>query len=73
VNPTVTNVLKYIVGILLFVVWLAASAVPPWAGITIGQPFLGAIFVAAWASMGLGAYQGLSAVRANWLMVQGKK
>jgi hypothetical protein len=67
-NPTVTNILKYTVGILLFIVWLAASATPPWAGVTIGQPILGVIFVAAWASMGLGAYQGLTAVRTNWMI-----
>jgi type IV secretory pathway TrbL component len=72
-NPTVALALKYVVGILLFLVWLAASATPPWAGITIGQPILGAIFLVAWGSLGLGAYQGLTAVRTNWITQQEAK
>ena len=64
-NPNLALVLKYGLGALLFVVYLAASATPPWAGITIGQPILAAIFAAAWASLGLGAYQGYTAVVAG--------
>jgi hypothetical protein len=62
-NTTVQYLIKLGLGILLFLVWLAASATPPWLGITIGQPILAAIFLAAWASLGLGAYQGVAAVR----------
>lgn len=65
-DPVASNIAKYVVGVMLFLVWLATTTAPP--VFIIDGALKAAIFAAAWAFLGLGAYQGTSAVKTNWML-----